>query len=240
LQTVKIGKKVESIGEKAFFSCPSLESFVVDPENLHFQSDNGVLYNKGQTTLIQCPSKKVSVTIPDSVTIIGSNAFYGCKSLEIETIGKGVQTIKSFAFYDCSALTSIILSENINYIGDNAFYLCTNLNKVNFTGNQDPQHGNDVFGQDNKLSTISVSSQYQGNTFCGKEVGKPQSPTPSGSSPGSSSDSSSDSSSGLSTGAIIGIAIAGLVFIAAVVVVVFLIMKRKNKAESHSDEITTV
>ena len=53
-----------------------------------------------------------SITIPDSVTTIGSNAFRVC-----------------------SSLTSITIPDSVTNIGERAFQSCTSLNKVNFTQN---------------------------------------------------------------------------------------------------------
>ncbi|MBQ2239705.1 MAG: leucine-rich repeat domain-containing protein, partial [Alistipes sp.] len=52
-------------------------------------------------------SSLTSITIPESVTIIGHGAFYGCSSLTSITIGNGVTSIGEWAFEDCSSLTSI-------------------------------------------------------------------------------------------------------------------------------------
>ena len=44
----------------------------VDTNNPAYSSVDGVLFNKSQTTLIQCPGAKTgSYTIPNSVTSIG-------------------------------------------------------------------------------------------------------------------------------------------------------------------------
>ena len=53
-----------------------------------------------------------AVHIPDSVTIIRSNAFYNCDRLTSVTIGAGVTTIAYDAFYGCTSLTSITVDGN--------------------------------------------------------------------------------------------------------------------------------
>jgi Flp pilus assembly protein protease CpaA len=53
-----------------------------------------------------------SITIPESVTSIGSSAFYACSSLTSVTIPNSVTSIGSYAFYNCSKLTKT------NYTGD--------------------------------------------------------------------------------------------------------------------------
>ena len=52
-----------------------------------------------------------SITIPDSVTSIGSNAFYGCSGLTSITIPDSVTSISNGAFYNCGSLESIIVEQ---------------------------------------------------------------------------------------------------------------------------------
>jgi hypothetical protein len=79
---------VESIGGSAFYNCTSLTSITVDADNSNYSSVDGVLFNKLQTSLVQHPAGILddSYTIPDSVTSIGSRAFYYCTSLTSVTL----------------------------------------------------------------------------------------------------------------------------------------------------------
>ena len=56
-----------------------------------------------------------SITIPDSVTSIGSYAFFQCSSLTSITIPDSVTSIGSYAFFLCSSLTSVTLPYNFAY-----------------------------------------------------------------------------------------------------------------------------
>ena len=91
-----------------------------------------------------------SVTIPDSVTIIGGMAFSGCKGLADKngfvvvrnilynyygndseiTIPDSVTSIGDWAFSDCTRLTSVTIPNGVTSIGDWAFYNCTSLTSV--------------------------------------------------------------------------------------------------------------
>lgn len=62
----------------------------------------------------------VSVTIPDSVTILNIACFGYCTNLANVTLGTQVQEISGHAFCE-TAIEQIILPESVVYIGDNAF-----------------------------------------------------------------------------------------------------------------------
>ena len=62
-----------------------------------------------------------SVTIPGSVRIIGTGAFYRCTELKNVKIGNGLISIQDDAFAFCSSLESIELPSTLEYIGRTAF-----------------------------------------------------------------------------------------------------------------------
>jgi hypothetical protein len=62
-----------------------------------------------------------SVTIPDSVTNIGSGAFETSESLTNVTFGDSVISIGDYAFYGCQALTNVTMAEGLASIGSFAF-----------------------------------------------------------------------------------------------------------------------
>ncbi len=132
LSGVTIGNGVTSIGYRAFAHCSSLTSITVDAANPAYSSDEaGVLFNKNQTTLLQCPGRKAgSYTVPSSVTSIGKDAFYYCTNLANVIIPSSVTTIGGFAFYSCNNLTEITIPQSVISVGDYAFYDCSSLASV--------------------------------------------------------------------------------------------------------------
>ena len=76
-----------------------------------------------------------SVTIPDSVTSIGQEAFVGCTGLMSVTIGNGVTSIGDYAFNDCTGLTSIAIPDGVTSIGWSAFKGCTGLTSITIPNN---------------------------------------------------------------------------------------------------------
>ncbi|MBQ6863673.1 MAG: leucine-rich repeat protein, partial [Clostridia bacterium] len=100
LASVTIPDSVTSIGEYAFCDCDSLTDITVDADNTAYCSEDGVLFNKSKTELIQYPvgNARTSYTIPDSVTSIGVAAFADCTSLTSVTIPDSVTSIGDWAF----------------------------------------------------------------------------------------------------------------------------------------------
>ena len=109
LTTVTIPSSVNSIRQEAFVGCRGL--ITVDSNNPNYSSLDGVLYDKSQTALIQCPTSKIgSFMIPSSVTSIGTAAFNWCRELTTVTIPSSVISIGEYAFINCNGLTSITTS----------------------------------------------------------------------------------------------------------------------------------
>ena len=113
----------------------SLEEINVASGNPEFSSIDGVLYNKQQDTLITCPAKKSSVSIPSSVKVIGSGAFSSCSSLSSIIIPNGVTEIGSSAFVSCTSLKSITIPSSVTKIYSSAFSICTGLTEINVDPN---------------------------------------------------------------------------------------------------------
>ncbi|MCL2061833.1 MAG: leucine-rich repeat domain-containing protein [Firmicutes bacterium] len=108
LTSIIIPNSVTAIGSSAFLGCTGLTSILVDANNPNFSSENGVLFNKNKTTLIAYPAGITGAyVIPNSVTSIGQDAFYGCTGLTSITIPNSVWVIENGAFYGCTSLTAI-------------------------------------------------------------------------------------------------------------------------------------
>ena len=67
---------------------------------------------------IQSCSSLTSVFIPDSVTNIEYEAFYGCSSLTSVTIPNSIKSIGGGAFSYCSSLTSVSIPKSVTSIVD--------------------------------------------------------------------------------------------------------------------------
>ena len=112
LTSVTIHNNVTTLGNNVFGACNNLTSINVDNSNPNYLSDDGVLFNKSKTTILQYPAGKTgtSYTIPNGVTLINC-AFIGCYSLTSVTIPNSVTTI-SGGFNGC-ALTSLTIPNSV-------------------------------------------------------------------------------------------------------------------------------
>jgi hypothetical protein len=72
-----------------------------------------------------------SITMPDTVKVIGDYAFTDCLALTTVKLSANLTSIKRIAFNGCNLLTSITLPSTITEIGENAFRNCTSLKTVN-------------------------------------------------------------------------------------------------------------
>jgi hypothetical protein len=144
----------------AFYNCTSLTAINVDSGNTVYSSENGVLYNKDKTTLVNYPGGKTGAfTILDSVRYIGDYSFYTCSKLTSVTIGSGVFGINQWAFANCKGLTSITIPTNVQAIGVQAFYNCTGLTSITFeTGSKVFNIGGAAFCSCTSLTSIILPS----------------------------------------------------------------------------------
>ena len=71
-----------------------------------------------------------SITVPDSVTTIGNEAFRSCHLLTSITIPNSVTTIGNAAFRTCTSLTSITIPYIVTTIGNAAFQSCRSLTSI--------------------------------------------------------------------------------------------------------------
>ena len=76
------------------------------------------------------PTGLSSITIPNTVTSIGSWAFNSCYGLSSITIPNSVKSIEFEAFRFCYRLASVSISEGLVSIGNGAFYHCSSLKSL--------------------------------------------------------------------------------------------------------------
>ena len=74
----------------------------------------------------------VGITIPNSVTTIGSHAFYYCIGLLGITIPNSVTSIGNYAFSQLTSILGVTIPNSVETMGDHAFSNCSKLSKVTF------------------------------------------------------------------------------------------------------------
>ncbi|MDD6094259.1 MAG: leucine-rich repeat protein [Clostridia bacterium] len=109
LSTVTIGNSVTTIGYSAFFGCNSLTSITVSDNNMNYSSQDGVLFNKDKTELIQYPAgnSRTEYTVPETVERIYTNAFMNSTELSSVVIPVSITRIVGGVFSGCTGLTDV-------------------------------------------------------------------------------------------------------------------------------------
>jgi hypothetical protein len=150
LTSVTIPDFVTMIGEMAFGYCYNLTSvsFGASPRLTHIGAGafRSIATWSGGMSLasITIPNSVTmigdvafrftpltSITIPNLVTTIGYGAFMNCHSLATVTIGGNVDRIGGYAFKNTD-ITSIMIPDSVTMIGDYAFGYCDDLTSVSF------------------------------------------------------------------------------------------------------------
>lgn len=72
----------------------------------------------------------LTCTLPESVSVIGSNAFNGCSNMKSFVIPDAVTAINASAFKGCSSLNGLVIPQNVEMIGASAFENCSSLESV--------------------------------------------------------------------------------------------------------------
>ncbi len=166
LTSVTIGNSVTSIGGNPFSGCKSLLSIEVSDNNKNYSSFDGILFNKNKSELIAYPAGKTDseYAIPNSVTSIGSYAFYGCTSLTSVEIPDGVTSIDWHAFSNCTNLTSIIIPNSVTSVGSYAFEYCTSLTSITIPDSV-KSIGNWAFDHCKSLTSVTIGNSVTSVTI---------------------------------------------------------------------------
>ena len=105
-------------------------------------------------------SSLVSISIPASVEEIRGSAFFGCSSLKTVTFEKGSKLKTVAGFSHCTSLTTIEIPASVETIGQYAFNDCTSLHTVTFEKGSQLKTV-DGFSNCTALTTVDMSACTQ-------------------------------------------------------------------------------
>ncbi|MBO4876304.1 MAG: leucine-rich repeat domain-containing protein [Bacteroidales bacterium] len=188
LNSVVIPNSVSNIGIGVFKNCIALESVIVESGNQIYDSHddcNAIIETATNILIAGCKNSE----IPNSVTSIGSYAFYGCRDLteitiphQVRSIGtdafnhsglisviipNSVTVIEPNAFMDCRELMSVTMGNSLECIGEYAFMRCNGLTSIDIPESV-TQIGRETFAGCTGLTTVNfnaISCVYCGNNY---------------------------------------------------------------------------
>ena len=132
LKSITIGDNVKIIPQYAFYGCTSLE----------FNEYNNGLYlgnsNNPYMVLVEAKSKDItSYEINGKCKIIYPSVFAGASKLKRITIPDSVTSVGSDAFLNCTSLASITIPDSVTSIGKSVFAYCKSLKTINYKGGKE-------------------------------------------------------------------------------------------------------
>ena len=146
LKNIALSAGLQTIGYGAFYKS-GIESILIPASvtsignyTFEFSGLKTVTFESGSRltelnkTLFHGCSQLESVTLPDSLEIIGEEAFRECAALKTITIPGTVSTIKKQAFYNCTGLESVIFEDGVGEICEKAFSFCMNIKSLTIPG----------------------------------------------------------------------------------------------------------
>lgn len=126
LKEIRIPDGIETVGAGAFSGCSPSAYFISNkfcPLGERFLIDGNVLLSVALNGVD-------TITISNTIEVIGSHAFCGCKTLKNITIPKSVTKIGWGAFRQCTSLQSIVIPESVTEISRKTFEGCTSLQSI--------------------------------------------------------------------------------------------------------------
>ena len=105
---------------------PAVTGEISIPATISYNGNDYAVTRIRMNAFIGCERLTGSLTIPNTVTFLGENAFLGCSGLTELDLGNSVDTIGPAAFYGCKGLTgSLTIPNSVKAIHYGAFYGCT-------------------------------------------------------------------------------------------------------------------
>lgn len=116
-------KNVREIGERCFL-CSGFTGELIIPTGVTIINDGAFL------NYLHTPGHLTNIILPNTIRVIGTEAFNWHPRLSNVYFPEGLVTIKQNAFNECKALQSIELPSSLQTIQSNAFNECTGVTKI--------------------------------------------------------------------------------------------------------------
>ena len=136
LKTIVVPETVKTFGKSVFAGCMNLADVTI-PANAITSLDKTGLKVLTVTNGTEIPTAALSnaklletVSIPDTIKVIGDGAFSGCASLKAFSIPAGIEKVGNNVFYGCAAMKTVVIPSSVKTIGESAFYGCASLEAI--------------------------------------------------------------------------------------------------------------
>lgn len=127
LTSLNIPAGVTSIGQALFCSSPVTTVTVAAGNAKYADLGCNGIFDKVANKLV---AGGAATTIPDGITTIGEEAFWGEEGSFALTLPESVTTIESRAFHMASGLTSLTIPSGVTYIDEECFAFCNGMQDV--------------------------------------------------------------------------------------------------------------
>lgn len=102
-----------------------------------------------------------SISLPDTVTEIGSNAFQQCSGLVSVDLSSNLSSIGEYSFNKCTSLLSVSIPNGVTTIPRSAFGGCSNLTNLTI-GNGVEYINREAFASCSKIASIEIPNSIIG------------------------------------------------------------------------------
>ena len=217
LVEINLPKSVTELNLGVFDGCTNIANVFVSEDNEYYKDIEGVVYSKDGSVLMFFPKgragnengayvipegvttisegafkgmlKITTIEIPNTVTMIGKNAFANSGSLKSLTFAEGNDTeklvIDDSAFAGCGAIETVALPERTQAVGEKAFY-STSMTSITFPAGLETignyafartaitavevpagiaNMGESVFAECLELKSVTFANGYAGTTI---------------------------------------------------------------------------
>ena len=145
----------------AIFLVLALVTTQVPSIKVFAKTESSDVFEMNGTTLVKYTGTAKTVSVSDTVKVIGEEAFAGNEYVTEIKLPSSVEEISYRAFADCPSLEKITMSDNVVSIGSGAFSNCVALKEFTI-GTNCKEIGYGAFAGCDSLATLKVSDK---NTY---------------------------------------------------------------------------